>query len=337
MRAFVVTGPGHAGVEEVEATTVRPGEVVVDVSLVGVCGTDVEFYTGAMAYLRQGHAAYPMRLGHEWCGTVSATGAGVDPQWLGRRVTGDTMLGCGDCHRCRNGRQHVCDDRFEIGVRHGWPGALAEQLPVPVNALHPLPDTVDDTMGALVEPGANALRAVEAAATGAGSTLLVYGSGTIGLLAAQFALAQGAEVHVVGRSPRALALARDLGVQGAWTLDDVPPRPYDAVIDATNAAAVPSAALELVEPGGRVVYIGLASEPSTIDTRTLVLKDVTAVGVLSGSPALRDVIGYYSAGRVDPRPIVAATVTLDQVGAVLDGWRPSDAGGGPKIHADPRL
>jgi threonine dehydrogenase-like Zn-dependent dehydrogenase len=224
--------------------------VVVDVERVGLCGTDVEFFTGEMAYLHQGHAAYPLRPGHEWCGTVSAAGEGVDRAWLGRRVTGDTMLGCGRCHRCRDGRHHVCGHRHEIGIRGGWPGALAEQVPVPVGALVPLPDTVGRAAGALVEPGGNALRAVEAARPGPGARVLVWGPGTIGLLAAMIAAARGAEVHVVGREPASLALARDLGVDGAWTAADLPDQPYDAVIDATNDPDAPRRALEVVEPAG---------------------------------------------------------------------------------------
>ena len=86
-----------------------------------------------------------------------------------------------------------------------------------------------------------------------------------------------------------------------------------------------------------MVYIGLAGQPSLIDTRTLALKDVTAVGILSASPGLADTIAAYADGAVDPRPLVAATVGLDQVGAVLAGQRPPGAGPGPKIHVDPRL
>jgi threonine dehydrogenase-like Zn-dependent dehydrogenase len=296
----------------------------------------VEFFTGAMAYLHQGHARYPMRLGHEWCGTVTAVGAGVDPGWLGRRVTGDTMLGCGACTRCGTGRQHLCERRYEIGIRGGWPGALAERLPVPVTALHALPDTVDAVAGALVEPGGNALRAARAAAAGPGVRLLIWGSGTIGLLAALFALTDGAEVHVAGTDEPTLRLARELGVHGAWRPDELPGGPYHGVVDATNAAQVPAAALDLVEPGGRVVYIGLSGEPSLVDTRALVLKDVTAVGVLSASPALAGTIERYADGRADPRPLVAATVGLADVARVLAGWRPPGAGPGPKIHVDPR-
>src|SRR4029078_12996654 len=109
-------------------------------------------------------------------------------------------------------------DRYEIGIRGGWPGALAEQLPVPATALHALPDTVGPVAGALVEPGANALRAVEAAALRPGFRVLIWGSGTIVLLAALFALTREVEVHIAGRDDTTLALARSLGVHGTWNV-----------------------------------------------------------------------------------------------------------------------
>jgi len=337
MRAFVITGAKESEVRDVQPPTAEPGQVVVDVERVGVCGTDVEFYTGEMAYLHQGFAEFPMRIGHEWCGTVSEVGAGVDPSWIGRRTTGDTMLGCGHCRRCLGGLQHVCAERFEIGIRGGFPGALAEQLAVPASALHPLPDTVDVVAGALVEPGGNALRSVWGANLTTGDRVLVLGPGTIGLLVGMFALAQGAEVHLMGRSERSLAFARSLGFHGAWSFDTLPALPWDAVIDSSNSAGLPALALDLVEPGKRVVYVGLAGTPSRVDTRIIALKDVTAVGILSASTGLEGTIKEFAAGAVDPRPLVAATVGLDEAGAVLAGWRPPGAGAGPKIHIDPRM
>ena len=191
MRAFVLTAPFAGSVQEVAAPVAGPGEVVVDVERVGVCGTDVEFYTGEMAYLHSGHAAYPLRLGHEWMGTVATVGEAVDTAWVGRRVMGDTMLGDGTCRRCRRGHQHVCEHRPEVGVRGGRPGALAEQLAVPVTSLHVIPESVDATLGALVEPGGNSWRAAQAAGLGEGDRALVLGPGTIGLLAAMFAPGRG--------------------------------------------------------------------------------------------------------------------------------------------------
>ena len=337
MRAFVITAPGEAGVQEVDPPAAAPGEVVVDVERAGVCGTDVEFYTGEMAYLHQRHAHFPMRIGHEWMGTVSAVGTGVDDAWIGRRVTGDTMLGCGECRRCLAGYQHVCDRRQEVGIRGGRAGALAEQLAVPASSLHQLPDGMDAALGALVEPAGNALRAVEGARLHPGDRALILGPGTIGLLCAMLARAAGVEVHLLGRSSRSSAFARELDFDHVWTDGDLPDLPFDAVIDASNSPSLPARALELVEPGRRVVYVGLAGTPSGIDTRTLVLKDVTAVGVLSASPGLAGAIEAFATGSVDPRPLVAATIGLEELAGVLGGSRPSGAGGGPKIHVDPRL
>ena len=152
MRALVITGPGSARVEDVEVPVPGAGQVVVDVRRAGICGTDVELFTGQLAYIAQGKTGFPLRPGHEWCGVVSALGAGVDPGWLGGRVTGDTMLGCGRCPRCLAGRGHVCAGRREVGIM-GWPGALAEKVLVRASSLHRLPEAIDDRAGALVEPG----------------------------------------------------------------------------------------------------------------------------------------------------------------------------------------
>ena len=335
MRAFELTGPRRGIVRDVEAPVAGRGDVVVDVERVGLCGTDVEFFTGEMAYLHSGHARYPIRLGHEWCGRVSAVGSGVDPAWVGLRVAGDTMLGDGVCRRCRRGQQHVCEHRQEVGVRGNRPGALAEQLAVPASSLHPLPDGMDPALGALVEPGGNAWRAATATRTGPGDRVLVLGPGTIGLLTALFLRAAGAEVALLGAEPSSLEFARSLGFDRVGSAGDPPAGPYDAVVDASTAAELPRLAVELVEPAGRVVYIGLSGAASTVDTRDLVLKDVTVVGVLSGSPGLPNAIEAYASGAVDPRPLVAATVGLDGVADVLAGRRPAGAGPGPKIQVDP--
>lgn len=136
----------------------------------------------------------------------------------------------------------------------------------------------------------------------------------------------------MGLADRSLAFARSLGFDGVWTEDGLPDLAWDAVVDATNAARLPARAPDLLEPGKRVVYIGLAGSPSLVDTRTLALKDVTAVGVLSASRALGATVDAYARGDVDLRPLVAATVPLGGLAAVLAGERPPGVGPGPKIH-----
>ncbi|MEV6302535.1 alcohol dehydrogenase catalytic domain-containing protein [Actinoplanes sp. NPDC051861] len=333
MRALVFTGPGKAEVQEVPEPVAAAGQVVVEVERAGVCGTDVELFSGEMSYLHSGRSSYPLRPGHEWSGVVTALGAGVDESWRGRRVTGDTMIACGRCRRCLGGRHHVCAEMRELGIADGLPGALAEKLAFPAAYLHALPDTVDATAGALVEPGGNAERSVTAAALAAGERLLVLGTGTIGLLSAMIARSRGIETHLLGHH---LGFARELGFTGVWSRDSLPDLAWDAVIDATNGPEMPGLAVRLVEPGRRVVCIGLSGTPSTIDTRDVVLKDVTAVGILGASGGLGAVVRAYAQGLVDPRPLVAAVAGLDDVAGVLAGHRPAGAGDGPKILVDPR-
>ena len=333
MRALIIDGPRSARLAEVEAPVPGGGQVVVDVHRVGICGTDVELFAGELAYFKQGKSRFPLRPGHEWCGVVSAIGAGVAEAWHGARVTGDTMLGCGHCHRCRAGHGHVCADRHEIGIM-GWPGALADKVLVPATSLYRLPPTVDDRAGALVEPGGNAQRAASAAQAAPGRRILVCGPGTIGLLTAAFARAAGAQVHVLALDSRARELAAKFGASEYWTADEPPTGTYDAVIDCTGDHTIPSSALALVEPAGRVVYIGISPQPSPIDTRDLALNDLTAVGILGASAGLASAIEHYADGRVTPGDLVPAVVGLEDAVEALAG-RLSPAPG-IKIHIDPR-
>lgn len=334
MRAFVITGPREASVQEVAPPDPGPGEVVVDVLRAGVCGTDVEFYTGAMPYLEDGQAAYPIRIGHEWCGRVAALGEGVDPSWSGAFVAGDTMLGCGRCDRCRVGRHHVCADRFEVGVRGGWHGALAERLRVPARALHRLPEDLPVEAGAMVEPAGVAVRAVEAARCAPSGAICIWGAGTLGSLALRFALDAGVVVDVVDPRPEARALAVDLGARQVFEPASAPDGGYGAVIDTSTGPEAPARAVEQVEPAGRVVLVGLAPAPSTIDTRRVVLRDVEVVGLLAASAGLDGAIERLARGVVPVARLVAATVGLADVAGALAGVTPS-ATGAPKTLVDP--
>lgn len=340
MRALVVTAPREAAVLDVPEPVAAPGQLVVDVERAGICGTDVEFYTGDMAYFALGYAEFPLRLGHEWTGRVNAVGSATDERWLGKRVTGDTMLGCGQCEYCIAGHQHVCPNRYEVGVRGGWAGALAEKVVIPTRFAFEIPEHVSLAAAALVEPGGNSLRAVRGAQIEPGHRVLVLGSGTIGLLAAQFALASDAEVHVGGVREGSLALARSLGVPHTWQLDELAESPsdaFDSVIECTSNEAMPALAVRLTKPAGRVVFIGLSSTPSLVDTRDIALQDITAVGVLSASGGLAGAIDAFASGAVVPDTLVSEVVSLDAVPDRFEGRRGPDAGPGPKVHVDPRL
>ena len=123
------------------------------------------------------------------------------------------------------------------------------------------------------------------------------------------------------------------GASGYWTADHPPPGSYDAVIDCTDDHRMPAAALALVEPAGRLVYIGIAGVPSPIDSRDLVLGDMTAVGILGASAGIGPAIEHYADGRVDPSRIVEVTVGLEDAVEALAGK--ISTGAGTKIHVDP--
>jgi 2-desacetyl-2-hydroxyethyl bacteriochlorophyllide A dehydrogenase len=336
MKAFVVTAPKTFEIQEVADPKAGAGEIVAKIERVGVCGTDVEFFNGVMPYLHDGQAKLPMRLGHEWSGTVIEVGDGVDKSLLGKKVTSDVMMGCGKCKRCKDGRQHTCADRFELGIRNGFDGALAEKLLIPARFVYVLPDNFDFELAALVEPAANAWRVADGAKPAPGKRILIWGTGTVGLLTAQFCLAMGAEVHMVGLDPKTIALALEIGVTSAGTEVKKIDGGYHSVVDATFDATIPAKLVDIVEPGGRIVLIGVDDHAAPIDSRKLVFRDITVVGILSGSPGFKESIRYIAEGKIDPKKILGGTVGMSEAGNIFLGNRPAGLGVGPKILVNPR-
>jgi threonine dehydrogenase-like Zn-dependent dehydrogenase len=320
---------------DVPEPSIGPHDLLVHVERVGICGTDVEFFTGEMAYLASGEAHFPLRIGHEWCGKVIEIGESVEPHWLNKFVTSDTMLGCQKCQRCLSGYQYLCAERDEVGIRRGFPGALAEKIVIPDFALLELPSDMDPALGAMVEPTGNALRAVDATNLSAGERLVIFGPGTIGILAALIAHQRGIEVHIVGVEEKSLAFAQQFGFAGVHQLHAIPRLEIHAIIDATFSEEIPALALELIEPGRSVVFIGISGNPSLIDSRTITLKDLKIRGILSASPGLVGAIELLSKKIIDPRPLIAGVVTLEDSSDVLNGIRKKVEGAGPKIHIQP--
>ncbi|GAA1562249.1 alcohol dehydrogenase catalytic domain-containing protein [Kribbella hippodromi] len=319
-------------VPEPKATGSR---VVVDVETVGLCGTDVELFAGTMPYFRQGLLTYPVRPGHEWAGTVREIGPEVTSVQPGDRVTADTFVGCGACELCRTRRHHLCAVHDEIGVRDGLPGALAERIAVPEVAVHKLPPSMSAAVGAFIEPGSCALRGVRAARVGDGAAVLVWGTGTLGLLAAQFARALGASVCVAGVVAGQLELAKRLGFEDVVRADDLGGRQFDSAIDATGAPTVPEQALHHISPGGVLALLGVAPEPGVLEVNRLVLNDITAVGVLGGSACIDDAIALLQSDGVDVYPMIATTVGLERVAGILRNGGKVPGTSAPKVQVAP--
>jgi threonine dehydrogenase-like Zn-dependent dehydrogenase len=239
------------------------------------------------------------------------------------------MLGCGECVICRTGRQHVCPDRFEIGVRGGWHGALADELITRASALHRIPDEMTFQVGALVEPASMALRAVKTMNIVAGQRVLVWGLGCIGLLTVAFAASAGAIVDAVGRGRTGLDLARQFGAREVTA--EAPEGLFSAAVAASPLADGPARCLRHLEPGGRLVLVGLSGDPSPLESSDLVVNDITVAGLLSGSSVFAETITTLLAADFDPEVLVGDEIPLERTAEAL-GPRLADRQRGPKTH-----
>jgi 2-desacetyl-2-hydroxyethyl bacteriochlorophyllide A dehydrogenase len=331
MHAFQIDAAKTASVRKVQLPAVGPLDVLVRVERVGLCGTDQELFAGTMPYFASGLARYPLRPGHEWVGVIAEIGEDVQAVARGQRVTADTFIGCGECVACGQGRHHLCDTHVEIGVRGGRDGALAEYVLVPGRAVHVLPQEMPPEVGAFVEPASCALRGVLAAALTSTSSVLVWGAGTIGLLAAWFVTEITASVTVAVRTDEQRSYVRSLGFDDVVLSDDVEEDRYTAVIDATGADDVPPRAARLVTPGGTIVLLGVPGGHSTLDVATVVHRDLTVHGVLGGSAFIDDAIDRLAAGAFDVTRLIGRTLSLTDVAKYLGDPVPSQA---PKVQVD---
>lgn len=292
-----------------------PGELLIAPTAVGICGTDVEIFEGSLVYFREGWARYPIVPGHEWVGEVVDVGAGVRGYAPGDQVTGETPLGCGHCVRCRAGAYHLCARRTETGILNR-DGAMASRMVFPAAAAHPAPG-IPPRAAALVEPASVALNGVRRGAVGERGVLVV-GAGTIGLLAAQCARAEGAAAVAVAdtRADR-LALAGTLGFQPH--ADDAGEDDYDVVLLCAGGAAALDFALRAVRPGGTVVILGLAGAATVpVDMDSVVVRDLAVHGVLGSPHVWPDAIELVRTGRIRTEPLVSATYGLSATRDALE-------------------
>ncbi|NQT47431.1 MAG: alcohol dehydrogenase catalytic domain-containing protein [Chloroflexi bacterium] len=240
MKAAVIKDKGVLVIEDVPTPQAGSGEVMVRVNYCGICGSDVRLLADGF---------FPLGLipGHEFCGTISGLGPGVEGWVVGDRVTAMPGAMCGNCYYCLHGQRHHCPEIKIMGVSTELPGAFAEYVKVGADMLHRIPDEVTDEEAATVEPCAVSLRAVRLSGIQVGETAVVFGAGAIGLFALQHARVVGARaVYVVepaqGRAGAALALGAD--------------RVFDP-----GQARIPGEVAKLTGVGADVAYVCTAAPP----------------------------------------------------------------------------
>lgn len=271
VRAAVLTGPRDLEIRDVSTPEYGPGDLLVKVRAVGICGSDIHmFFQGRIG---TSVVESPQIMGHEFSGEVVAIGEDVREFSVGQRVVVEPGFACGHCENCRAGHYNLCPNVRFIGVPP-YPGGMAEYVAVPQQWAYHLPDNLSLEEGALVEPLVVAVEAVEKAGITLDSDVAIFGAGPIGLMALQVVRAKGArQVMVVDVIERRLDLARKLGatvaIDGATAdvASEIRQLTHGGANVAIELSGAPPAITQLfrsTRKGAKVVLAGIA-EPRTVE------------------------------------------------------------------------
>ncbi len=320
MKAVVWTAPGSVETRRLPVPSPGAGEAVVRGRAAGICGTDLSILNG-----KHPRARAPLVMGHELSGEVAETGEGVTALRVGDRVVCEPLISCGACHACRSGYPWVCQKLGLYGIDRD--GAFAEYVSVAASSLRPIPDTVDDRLGALVEPMAVAVHAVRLSSLRVGDDVCVLGGGPIGLLIAVVArLAGPARLFLTEREPYRIDLARGFGLDvidaGSRDVErEVAERTggkgADVVFEVAGAPETVLAAPRVARVKGEVMAVAMPKTPQPYDIVALTFKELTVKGVRVYAPfdfdrAIRIVEESLRDPRVDLRRLISEPFTLDQ-------------------------
>ena len=212
MKAITVYGPRDARTETVQKPLATADMVVSRVCRTGVCATDQSIYSGDSSFIRSGEIKYPCRFGHEWAGVVEAVGPEIKDFKVGDRVYGDNFVACGECEACKRGDYMKCPSIRSVGTVNAWDGCYAEYMQMPERHMYHLPDELSMDEGALIEPASIAYDAFHGVTLTENDTVVVFGTGAIGMVAVWLAKYYGAgEVILVGRSDNKLKVGLEIG------------------------------------------------------------------------------------------------------------------------------
>ena len=303
MPALVYEAPRVMSMREIAVPALARDDVLIEVAYSGICGSELSGFLGHSS-IRQP----PLVFGHEVSGRVVALGrqAADGPVAVGDVVTANPLVTCGTCDYCVAGRQQLCPRRLLLGA--SLPGANARYVRVPLSAVVALPAGMDLATGAMVEPVAFALRAVEVSGADAASSALVVGAGAIGLLVLQVLAASGvATRYVVERHPQRLARAVELGNIALTPGEDglaplvreVTGGGVDVAFDAVGVEQTRRDCLLALAPGGTMVLAGLHSDETSLSLNTAIRSELTIAGAFAYSPRhFRTGLDWLAAGRV---------------------------------------
>ena len=286
----------------------------MQVTRAGVCATDLALLRGYM-----GFSGVP---GHEFVGVA------LDGPLAGQRVVGEINAACGVCPTCRVGRRRHCPHRDVLGIM-GRSGAFAEQLCLPEDNLHPVPEAVSDDAATFTEPLAAAFEIAEQVPLSTIGKALVLGDGRLGLLCAQALHACGVRgVQVAGRHPER-AQVLPAGIEWLSATDLPSSRPFDLVVEATGDPAALPRALELVRPLGTVALKTTSEAPASLDLAPLVVDEIRLIGSRCGP--FEVALEALARGKAVVEPMIEERYALEQG---VEALASASAGGRLKVLLD---
>ena len=315
MKALVFVGTGVMAVQERPDPRPGPGDVLIAVRASGICGSDVHGYLGLTGRRHPG-----MVMGHEAAGDVVEVGPDVSAVRVGDRVALRSVLACGLCDPCRHGRPNICADRRGLGMQ--FDGAYAERMAVPEALAVRLPDSMSYEEGALVEPLAVALHAVNITPLETTDVVVVIGAGPIGLLTMLALGLRGAGPAIItDRSPHRLAIARALGARLAIDVGSADPvaavreatdgRGADVVFEAVGISATVAQSLAVARPGGQVTWIGNSAPVVELPMQEMVTRELSLRGSYAFAAEFDEAIAVLAAGKIDAGRLIERRAPLD--------------------------
>ncbi|BEP14089.1 alcohol dehydrogenase catalytic domain-containing protein [Acidothermaceae bacterium B102] len=328
MRRVVVHADRIEVVTDAAVPAPGPREVLVRSVVTGICGSDTHAAHGRHPFI-----PIPYHPGHEAVGVVAAWGVDVRDIAVGQRVTVEPDLPCWTCKMCITGRQNLCEHLQFFGC--GWEqGGMADYFTIASDRLHAVPDGLDDTTAALIEPLSTPVHAVRLAGNGAldgvaGKAAVVLGAGTIGLLLVGVLKASGIGRVVVtdvleNKRSRARALGADAVVDASAEdlVDQVRTalgESADIVFDCVAIQPTVTAAIALASKGGTVVVVGVPSADVSIPLAIVQDHQIRIQGSATYLPEdYQDSIRLLGSGAIKAADIVTASLPMDQVAEAFD-------------------
>ena len=328
MKAVYLTGLRQMELRQAPAPRLAaPHDVLVRIDAVGVCGSDIHYYTQGKIGAQV--VAFPQILGHEFAATVVEVGTEVKSLHPGQRVAVDPLVACGECDQCRAGRKHTCRKQKFLGTPEQLPGALVEYMALPAACCCPVPDSLNDDQAVVVEPLSIAVYATQMAQLAPGARVGILGSGPIGLctLLAVRAHTQAA-VYVTDLVDERLAVARACGA--TWTgnpqREDVvaaihllEPLGLDAVFECAGEQDTLDQGVKLLKPGGALLVIGIPEVARvSFNIDLLRRKELRIFNVRRQNESVERAIELIASGRVDVRPLVTHHFCLEETARAFE-------------------